>query len=117
MLCITHEDRSPHSLSRIYIPRDLMPTGLPTPAKVTAHLTEPRPPLAEIRETACSRLPTQEEATTLRISASLAVLSITRVAIDTTGRVVEAAVLVYPGARADALFITSHLTEERTPRP
>ncbi|RST07233.1 GntR family transcriptional regulator [Streptomyces sp. WAC07149] len=117
ILCITHEDRSPHSLSRIYIPRDLMPAGLPTPAEVAAHLTDPRPPLTEVRETACSRLPTQEEASTLRISTSLAVLSITRVAIDTTGRVVEAALLVYPGDRADALFITSHPTEERTPRP
>ncbi|MEU9719370.1 GntR family transcriptional regulator [Streptomyces sp. NPDC047976] len=117
IVCITHEDRSPHSLSRIYIPRDLMPIGLPTPAEIAGHLTELRPPLAEVRETACSRLPTQEEATALRISTSLAVLSITRVAIDTTGRVVEAALLVYPGDRADALFITSHPTEERASKP
>ncbi|WP_030768067.1 MULTISPECIES: GntR family transcriptional regulator [unclassified Streptomyces] len=117
VLCVTHEDRSPHSLSRIYIPRDLVPAGMSTPAEVAAHLTELRPPLAEVRETACSRLPTPEEATTLRIGPSLAVLSITRVAIDTTGRVVEAALLVYPGDRADALFITTHPTEERTPRP
>ncbi|MGW2846737.1 UTRA domain-containing protein [Streptomyces sp. NPDC001274] len=80
-------------------------------------LTELRPPLAEVRETARSRLPTHEEATTLRISATLALLSITRVALDTTGRVVEAALLVYPGDRADALFITNYPAEERTPSP
>ncbi|MER7735162.1 GntR family transcriptional regulator [Streptomyces erythrochromogenes] len=117
VLCVTHEDRSPHSLSRIYIPRDLVPAGLSAPADIAAHLTELGLPLSEVRETACSRLPTPEEATTLRISPSLAVLSITRVAIDTTGRVVEAALIAYPGDRADALFITSHPTEERTPRP
>lgn len=47
----------------------------------------------------------------LRISMSLAVLSLTRVATDVTGRVVEAALLVLPGDRADALF-TTHLTAE-----
>ncbi|MFH7595071.1 GntR family transcriptional regulator [Streptomyces racemochromogenes] len=117
VLCITHEDRSPHSLSRIYIPRDLAPPKLPALADMATHLTELPSPLAEVRETARSRLPTHEEATTLRISASLAVLSITRVAIDTTGRVVEAALLVYPGDRADALFITNYPPEERPPSP
>ncbi|MFF4497348.1 GntR family transcriptional regulator [Streptomyces sp. NPDC001546] len=117
ILCITHEGRSPHSLSRIYIPRNLAPANLPAPAQIATHLTELRPPLAEVRETARSRLPTHEEANTLRISASLAVLSITRVSIDVTGRVVEAALLVYPGDGADALFITNYPTEERTPRP
>lgn len=117
VLCITHEDRTPHSLSRIYIPRDLMPANLPASAEIATRLPELRPTVAEVRETARSRLPTHEEASTLRISASLAVLSITRVAIDTTGRVVEAALLVYPGDRADALFITNYPPEERPPSP
>ncbi|WP_229920071.1 UTRA domain-containing protein [Streptomyces avidinii] len=37
-----------------------------------------------------ARLPTAEETTARRIGASLAVLTITRVATDTAGRVVEA---------------------------
>ncbi|MER7463555.1 UTRA domain-containing protein [Streptomyces sp. NPDC097981] len=53
-----------------------------------------------------ARLPTQEESTVLRISASLPVLSLTRVATDTTGRVVEAALILLPGDRSDALFTT-----------
>jgi GntR family transcriptional regulator len=37
------------------------------------------------------------EASTLRLNPALAVLAITRVAADTAGRVVEAALLVFPG--------------------
>lgn len=32
--CVTHEDRTPHSLSRIYLPRDLAPPNLPAPADI-----------------------------------------------------------------------------------
>ncbi|MFI8516786.1 GntR family transcriptional regulator [Streptomyces sp. NPDC085481] len=109
-LCITHEGQSPHSLARIYVPRDLAPAvqlGLP-----------PRLPGVEaistkFRETVTARLPTPEEATTLRISSTLAVLSITSVAADATGRVLQAAILVLPGDRADAVFTTHPMTEER----
>lgn len=109
-LCITHEGKSPHSLARIYVPRDLAPatqlcsSRWPRGAKAS---------LTEIRETVTARLPTPEEATTLRISSTLAVLAITSVAIDATGRVVEAALLVLPGDRADAVFTTHPTTEER----
>ncbi|MFD3991702.1 hypothetical protein [Streptomyces sp. NPDC058583] len=54
------------------------------------------------------------EATTLRISSTLAVLEVSHVPADTTGRVIEAALLVLPGDRADALFTTHPTTEERT---
>ena len=116
-LCLSHEGGSPHSLARIYVPRDLAPIDMPTESpwcrEVEARLADLRPPLAEIRETVSSRLPTPEEAATLRISSTLAVLGITRVAADGTGRVVEAALLVLPGDRADALFTTNHRTNER----
>ncbi|MDT0459060.1 GntR family transcriptional regulator [Streptomyces sp. DSM 41527] len=117
-LCISHEGKSPHSLARIYVPRDLSPTDVPTEShcckSVEAKLAELRPPLAEVRERVCARPPTPEETVTLRISSALAVLAITRVAADSTGRVVEAALLVLPGDRTEAFFTTHRMTDERT---
>ncbi|WDT60036.1 GntR family transcriptional regulator [Streptomyces sp. G7(2002)] len=117
-LCLSHEGKSPHSLARIYVPRDLSPTDVPVEShcckSVEAKLAELRPPLAEVRERVSARPPTPEEVATLRISPALAVLAITRVAADSTGRVVEAALLVLPGGRADAFFTTHHMTDERT---
>lgn len=118
LLCLSHQGNSPHSLARIYVPRDLSPTDVPTESHcyegLEVKLAELRPPLAEVREQVSARPPTSEEATTLRISSAMAVLAITRVAADRTGRVVEAALLVLPGDRADALFTTHHMTHERT---
>ncbi|MFB7977190.1 GntR family transcriptional regulator [Streptomyces vinaceus] len=107
--CLSHQGKSPHGLARIYVPRDLVPKDLAeeSPEALTARLAELRPPLAEVQERLSARLPTLEEATTLRIGTSLAILSITRVVTDTTGRAVEAALLVLPGDRSDALF-TAH---------
>ncbi|WP_406381475.1 GntR family transcriptional regulator [Streptomyces sp. NBC_01618] len=116
-LCLSHEGKSPHSLARIYVPRDLAPADVPGKSLwyegVEARLAELRPPLAEVWEKVSARFPTPEETATLRISSALAVLAITRVATDTTGRVVEAALLVLPGDRADAVFTTHHVTKER----
>ncbi|MEU8464738.1 GntR family transcriptional regulator [Streptomyces sp. NPDC029003] len=110
IIYVTHEGRSPHSLARIYIPLALAPAHSPAaPRCADAH-----PPVAEVQERLSARLPTQEEATALRISTTLAVLSLTRVAADVTGRVVEAALLVLPGDRADALFTTRLMTAERS---
>ncbi|MER5707323.1 GntR family transcriptional regulator [Streptomyces sp. NPDC002122] len=117
-LCLSHDGTSPHSLARVYIPRDLAPADAPGestwPNGAAAMLTKLHPPLAEVREKVCARLPTPMEATTLRISSTLAVLEVTRVVTDTTGRIVEAALLVLPGDRADAVFTTHPTTEERT---
>ncbi|MFE5491029.1 GntR family transcriptional regulator [Streptomyces virginiae] len=101
-LCLTHQGERSHSLARIYVPRDLESAGL----------TRPRPERAESREVVTARLPTLEEASTLRISTTLAVLAITRVSADITGRVIEAARLILPGDRAEALFTTHHTIEE-----
>lgn len=75
---------------------------------------ELRPPPAEVREEISIRLPTPDEASTLRISSALAVLAITRQTADTAGRVVEAALLVLPGDRTDAVFTTHHMLDERS---
>ncbi|MGW4687222.1 GntR family transcriptional regulator [Streptomyces sp. NPDC004244] len=114
VLYVTHEGKSPHNLARIYVPRDLAPVDSSVPDEIAVRLAALRPPLAEVQERLSARLPTQEEATVLRIATSLAVLSLTRVATDATGRVVEAALLVLPGDRADALFTTHLMPEERS---
>lgn len=107
--CVSHVGESPHSLARIYVPRDLAPTESPCRWPKPTALG---PGLAETREKVSARLPTPE-VSTLRISSTLAVLAITRVSADMTGRVVEAALLVLPGDRADARFTTHHETEDR----
>jgi GntR family transcriptional regulator len=115
--CLSHDGESPHSLARIYVPRDLAPANVPSRSPwckgTEAELTALGPRLADVQETVSARLPTPEEAATLRISSALAVLAITRVAADLTGRVIEAALLVLPGDRANAVFTTHHMTEER----
>ncbi|CAL9513935.1 GntR family transcriptional regulator [Streptomyces sp. enrichment culture] len=117
ILCLGHEDERPHSLARIYIPCDLAPASMlcePLPYEaVVTRLTELRPPPAEVREEISVRLPTPEEASTLRISSALAVLAVTRQTADAAGRVVEAALLVLPGDRADAVFTTHYVIDER----
>lgn len=110
--CLSHEGKTPHSLARIYVPRDLAPADVPE-GLPPARLPALRPPLAVVQETVSTRRPTPEEAATLRISPTLAILSITRVSTDTTGRVVEAALLALPGDRADAVFTTHHTAEGR----
>ncbi|MEV5613578.1 GntR family transcriptional regulator [Streptomyces sp. NPDC052225] len=115
-LCIHNDGSSPHSLARIYVPCDLPPKDLPCEAPSCQAFgtrpAEPYSPLTEIRERLTARLPTYEEAEVLRISSTLAVLDITRVAIDNTGRVVEAALLVLPSHRADAYFVTRAVPAE-----
>ncbi|GHG39055.1 GntR family transcriptional regulator [Streptomyces zaomyceticus] len=117
-LCLSHDGKSPHSLTRVYIPRDLASADVPGestgPEELATLLAKPSPPLAEVQERVCARLPTPMEATTLRISSTLAVLEVTRVATDNAGHIVEAAFLILPGDRADAVFTTHPTTKERT---
>lgn len=114
--CVSYEAKAPHSLGRIYVPRDLAPAAVLNEPRsyegVEARFAVLRPTSADLRETVSARLPTPDEASTLRISSALAVLAITRVTADITGRVVEAALLVFPGDRADAVFTTHHVTDK-----
>ncbi|MFF7384338.1 GntR family transcriptional regulator [Streptomyces griseoluteus] len=115
--CISHEGESPHGLARIYIPRDLAPAGMLNDdsswRKTATRFAVLSTPPAAVQETVCARPPTPDEASALRLGSAAAVLAITRVATDTTGRVVEAALLAFPGDRIDAVFTTHHVTDER----
>ncbi|MCX5586786.1 GntR family transcriptional regulator [Streptomyces erythrochromogenes] len=115
ILFTTHEGKAPHSLAYTYVPHDLAPAAPPLPEQIAVGLADRCSAPSEVRERVSARLPTQEEATVLRISSSLAVISLIRVATDATGRVVEAALFVLPGDRADALF-TTRVAEERSPK-
>ncbi|MFG2308889.1 GntR family transcriptional regulator [Streptomyces sp. NPDC048566] len=115
--CVSLQGGTPHGLARIYIPNDLAPTGVadhdsPSRGPITRFgVLGPLP--ADIRETVCARPPTPDEASALRMGSAPSVLAITRVATDTTGRTIEAALLVFPGDRIDAVFITHPTNDER----
>ncbi|MFJ7493110.1 GntR family transcriptional regulator [Streptomyces sp. NPDC097727] len=115
--CLSLEGESPHGLARIYMPRDLAPAGvLDDDSECREAVTRfailgPRP--VAVRETVCARPPKPDEASALRIGSTAAVLAITRIATDSTGRVVEAALLAFPGDRVDSVFTTHHVIDER----
>lgn len=115
--CLSLEQGSPHGLARIYIPRDLAPAGVLDDdsawREAVTRFAVLGPSPATIRETVCARSPTPDEASDLRIGPTAAVLAITRIATDSTGRVIEAALLAFPGDRIDAVFTAHHVLDER----
>ncbi|MFG3069906.1 GntR family transcriptional regulator [[Kitasatospora] papulosa] len=119
-ICLSHEGESPQGLARIYMPCDLLPAGALgddfTCRDAATRFALLGPPPATLRETVCARPPTPDEASALRIGYPSVVLSITRVATDSTGRVVEATLIAFPGDRVDAVFTTHHVIGEREPQ-
>ncbi|MER6722960.1 GntR family transcriptional regulator [Streptomyces halstedii] len=115
--CLSLEHGSPHGLARIYIPCDLAPAGVLDDDSVCREAATRFAVLgsspATIRETVCARSPTSDEASALRIGSTAAVLAVTRIATDSTGRVIEAALLAFPGDRVDAVFTAHHVLDER----
>ncbi|MET8923081.1 GntR family transcriptional regulator [Streptomyces sp. NPDC004623] len=115
--CLSLEQGAPHGLARIYIPRDLAPAGVLDNDSVcweaATRFAVLGPSPATIRESVCARSPTSAEASALRIGSTTAVLAITRIATDSTGRVIEAAFLTFPGDRVDAVFTAHHVLDER----
>ncbi|MGK9459263.1 GntR family transcriptional regulator [Streptomyces sp. G6] len=115
--CLSREGESPHGLARVYMPHDLVPPGALDGASTyreaaTRFAFLGRPPTTA-REAVSARFPTPEEASALRIGNTSVVLSITRIATDLTGRVIEATLLAFPGDRIDAVFTTHHVIDER----
>lgn len=115
--CLSLEQGTPHGLARVYIPRDLALAGVldddSASREAVTRFAVLGPSSATIRETVCARSPTPDEASALRIGSTTAVLAITRIATDSTGRVIEAALLTFPGDRADAVFTAHHVFDER----
>lgn len=109
---LTSQERSPHSLARIYVPQSVatlppMETSRsPWGHDIQDRLAEAGVQLASVTDRLVARLPTADEARRLRTSTKTAVLEIERTSADAAGRVVEGAVLVLPGHRAEALFTT-----------
>ncbi|WP_234438598.1 GntR family transcriptional regulator [Streptomyces sp. NRRL S-340] len=118
-ICLAHEGEAPHSLAHIYVPRDLAPAAVPEESTLRfgalVSVDDLPSPLAEVQERVRVRLPTQEEASVLRLGSAWAVLAIRRVMTDAAGRVVEVAFLVFPGDHADAVFTTHHQIDGRRP--
>ncbi|MFM9368806.1 GntR family transcriptional regulator [Streptomyces sp. Da 82-17] len=117
--CLSYEGESLHGLARIYLPRDLAPAGLlddSASRQAAARFAQLCPLQTAVRETVCARPPKTDEASALRLAAASVVLSITRIATDSTGRIVEAALLTFPGDRIDAVFTTHPMTDERQAR-
>ncbi|MFC7968849.1 GntR family transcriptional regulator [Streptomyces cinereoruber] len=107
--CTTYEGETPRSVARIYIPRDLAPTARLASSSWPGGRDTDR---METQETVTARLPTPEEASALRISPTRTVLTITRIALDPTGRVIEAALLALPSDATDAVFTTHPTLKE-----
>ncbi|MFG2815029.1 GntR family transcriptional regulator [Streptomyces sp. NPDC048410] len=119
--CLSLDGETPQGLARIYTPRDLAPAGVlddaPARREALARFAVLGPPPAAIRETVSARSATPDEAATLKLPSATAVLAVTRVATDSTGRVTEAALLAFPGDRVDAIFTSHHVINERHPSP
>ncbi|MCF3960811.1 GntR family transcriptional regulator [Streptomyces fuscigenes] len=116
--CLSLQGESPHGLARIYMPCDLTPAGSldddSAHRRALARFAVLGPlPQAAVRESVSARPPTPDEASALRIGSTAAVLAITRIATDSRERVVEAALLTFPGDRVDAVFTSHHLIDER----
>ncbi|MEU2342193.1 GntR family transcriptional regulator [Streptomyces sp. NPDC013082] len=115
--CLSLDQETPHGLARIYIPRDLAPAGVldddSMGREAVTRFAVLGPSPATVRETVCARSPTPDEASALRLGSTAAVLAITRIATDPTGRVLEAALLAFPGDRVDAVFTAHHVLDER----
>ncbi|WP_308315001.1 GntR family transcriptional regulator [Streptomyces sp. C10-9-1] len=111
--CTTYEGETPRSVARIYIPRDLAPAAQLASSSWPGSWDAAR---TETRETVTARLPTREEASALRISTTRTVLTITSIALNSAGRVIEAALLAFPSDAADAVFTTHPTLKERGDR-
>lgn len=114
--CVSFEEASPHGLARIYIPRDLVPAGVLDDESAYGEEIK-RFAILGLRQLPSARrcAPVQRHRTKHRPfgSAPPGLLAITRTATDSAGRVVEAALLAFPGDRIDAVFTTHHVIDER----
>lgn len=115
---LSRQGTSPHSLARVYVPCNVAELAVPPTAwsplgdDIRAQLIDRgiRPTSTVVHITA--RLPEPSEERLLRIGSGTAVLTIRRRSTDVDGRVIEAAVLVLPGHRSEAVFTTHAPADE-----
>ena len=118
---LSEQDGLPRSLARVFLPWDCEatpPTTSDSPwgDDVREALLASGITFATTVERVSARFPSSAEAKTLRLTARTSVLAIERTSIDVHGRVVVAALLVLPGDRAEARFITAEPPEPRAIR-
>ncbi|MGP8300191.1 GntR family transcriptional regulator [Streptomyces inhibens] len=115
---LSRQAGDPHSLARIYIPCEVATLSKrsnsrsPLGDDIRDQLAEAGVEMASTIERVIARLPSPAEAKTLRLGTGTAVLDVERVTTDSSGRVVEAALLVLPGHRTEAVFTTHAPTKQ-----
>jgi GntR family transcriptional regulator len=109
---LSHQGTSPHSLARIYVPCTVANLSAPQTGwsplghDIRARLADLGIRPVSTVEHITARLPEPSEERLLRLGPNTAVLAIQRKSIDEAGEVIEAAVLVLPGHRSEAVFRT-----------
>ncbi|MFJ2743601.1 UTRA domain-containing protein [Streptomyces sp. NPDC087440] len=103
---------APHSLAHIYVPQAVAELDMPWRSSsplgedIRGHLAKAGIAVTSALDRATARLASATEERVLRLGRGTAVLVVERMSMDAVGRVVEAALLILPGHRADALFAT-----------
>lgn len=121
---VGHRGTSPCSLARVYVPYEVARLGVPAVGPgaspwgdgIRDLLSEAGVRVAATVERVVTRFPTAEEAYALHMSTRSPVLTVERTSTDAHERVVEGALLVLPGDRAEVLF-TTRATTERAEEP
>ncbi|QKW07390.1 GntR family transcriptional regulator [Streptomyces sp. NA04227] len=115
---LSRQGTSPHSLARIYVPLAVASISLPENARsplgddIRVGLAAVGIKATTFAEHLEARLPTEHEAATLRLGPGSPVLSVERIAMDDSDRIVEAALLALPGFRSGAVFTTHAHAEQ-----
>jgi len=109
---LCEQDGLPRSLAQVYVTSSYAvdvpaTTDSPWGKDVRELLVAAGVEFAATVERVSARFPTPREMEALRITGRTSVLAIERTSTDVNGHVVEAARLVLPGDRAEALFVTA----------
>ncbi|MFD3885034.1 GntR family transcriptional regulator [Streptomyces microflavus] len=108
----SYRGTSPQAFVRVYVPCDVTDLDIPYSSRlplgdeVRQQLADSGVVIARSVDLVIARHPDAEEASALRINTQAVLLSIDRVSMDETGRVVEAALIALPGHLARAEFTT-----------
>jgi GntR family transcriptional regulator len=108
-VCVSHRGDTPQSIANVYVPNAATSNRAAGDSPwgddlvLTAGVTVP---VASSTDLVTARFPTAAEAQSLRISTRMPVLAVERTFTTDDGQVVAYALLVLPGDRAEAAFVT-----------